>query len=784
MSRIARWGQAALHTLPRQQISLAAPAQPSRRCYSNDYDGQDDGSGPSTSCFQSPESQHPRSDRHQNRGPSTSIAPPPDGYDLLLSQFEAGSALAKPTHSNDELNLSLLRKLRPLPGKQRKHFRGERLREKAQMEEKLWQKSIERVSNAFGLPQVRKLAREAGLEGQIVRGKKQVIVAALVEKVFGYKPPRTLESTAAGRSGSYDQAIGQLSSASHEVSQTDLFLLLADGGAKLNQLAGTFGTRLTPRVSTDEEGRNVYSIEARGDEQQVGAPIEKALQSVSELKILQRVTLQLPRAALDPKTIRYIASRTGCFIEYTTTPSGPNANPHETTLDLWAFRASSHTYARICLAAFQADLYQGARPLLSFAKRSHSDPDYAPSDESSHQMERYCFHPHALASPQSWLTQLTAGGSSAQMFRLGRLRGSRGGLLGRGDDDATQASTLVELETGNALGAERNWAWLEEYMAADKLDLVSSSTAGEAGGLTTSYSLTAGTLAFPGPQSPPEDVGSVLSHLASLLSPPLPGSWPLDTAYQWLRNRDPQAPFERRPLWVPGQLPGVASDLEGSMGEGVKRLLSSEVQEGDSDEAAAASQREVLRMTYRVQTKDGEDIEPIYRLVVDIEERESEAVAEEAANTATLDAHLDGAAAEPSVSSTPVLHPYNYRVVSAHVTTAREADILAPEHKSDLRLTTRKDRQLTFFELESLAASLQPYLEQMQSSVGESVVKRRTKRMEEEQRRGGSEAAEHSSSPLAPAARKQEAYSSTEELQRNWRATLKGSRGFMKLLGR
>lgn len=293
MSRIARWGQAALHTLPRQQISLAAPAQPSRRCYSNDYDGQDDGSGPSTSSFQSPESQHPRSDRHQNRGPSTSIAPPPDGYDLLLSQFEAGSALAKPTHSNEELNLSLLRKLRPLPGKQRKHFRGERLREKAQMEEKLWQKSIERVSNAFGLPQVRKLAREAGLEGQIVRGKKQIIVAALVEKVFGYKPPRTLESTAAGRSGSYDQAIGQLSSASHEVSQTDLFLLLADGGAKLNQLAGTFGTRLTPRVSTDEEGRNVYSIEARGDEQQVGAPIEKALQSVSEVS--RRVAVRILR---------------------------------------------------------------------------------------------------------------------------------------------------------------------------------------------------------------------------------------------------------------------------------------------------------------------------------------------------------------------------------------------------------------------------------------------------------------------------------------------------------
>lgn len=382
-------------------------------------------------------------------------------------------------------------------------------------------------------------------------------------------------------------------------------------------------------------------------------------------------------------------------------------------------------------------------------------------------MERYCFHPHALASPQSWLTQLTAGGSSAQMFRLGRLRGSRGGLLGRGDDNAAQASTLVELETGNALGAERNWAWLEEYMAADKLDLVSSSTAGEAGGLTTSYSLTAGTLAFPGPQSPPEDVGSVLSHLASLLSPPLAGSWPLDTAYQWLRNRDPQAPFERRPLWVPGQLPGVASDLEGSMGEGVKRILPSEVQEGDSGEAAAASQREVLRMTYRVQTKDGEDIEPIYRLVVDIEERESEAVAEEAANTAILDAHLDGAAGEPSVSSTSDSHPYTYRIVSAHVTTAREADILAPEHKLDLRLTTRKDRQLTSFELESLATSLQPYLEQMQSSVGESVVKRRTKRMEEEQRRGGSEAAEHSSSPLAPAARKQEAYSSTEELQQD-----------------
>lgn len=291
MSRLAGWGQATLSRatynggIPRCQRFAAASQSTAQRWYSDRASDEDDDlldfldeaeAGPSKP---SPSSLPSSSTSSGPKRPSK--AAPPDGFDLLRSHFEVESpGLYRQREygkEEEEVNLSLLRKLHPDPRNIRKKFKGDREKEHEGMQRRMWAKSNERVAHTFNIPQLRSLAKQAGLPKEVVQAPKLEIVAALVESVFGVHPPRSVKM---------DEQEGdnrRIFMREHEVSQADLFLLLADSGSKLSQIAGTFGTRLTPKVMTDARGRNVYKIVATGYVSQVGLPIERALKSASEV---------------------------------------------------------------------------------------------------------------------------------------------------------------------------------------------------------------------------------------------------------------------------------------------------------------------------------------------------------------------------------------------------------------------------------------------------------------------------------------------------------------------
>lgn len=614
-----------------------------------------------------------------------------DSVSAEMETTEAGHIIKK--RELAEVTLEQLQFLRPKLNRFRPPPNLTELQRKALRDKYLWGKAFHDVSAGLTVDQLKMLAVQAGIKVQS-RPKKKVLVEGLLKKQFGLtepkeEPPRPLRDF-------FDRKF--------DLSRTELFILMVNGAKRLSDLAYTSGARVRPSVTQGEGNEVSFGVIASGSKQVLDESFATALDAYKQSIKSQQVELQMPFDQLNQAAIRYISATSRCSVDMV--PGSP------TQLKLSAIKTYAFKLAQSMLAALQAEQLQPERPLLSFATPSPLDPEFANDGQD---LIPYTFLPHVCASPTSWINDSFLGGisGSATAYRLARAnqtsitRVSSGSDLGSEEDK----KTLVDLNnfSNASIDAVQSYKRLEEILGLPENDVASKMLPIE-GEPQILHSLSFGSLAMPTSSQGVSLTGDSPEHL---LLAPLPGTWSLDTAYEWLSNQEKQRQTssnktgdDGRMHFVRGPLPGSAFDSQGSFAEDTGRWV---------DQTLEPKEEEVIRLMY-VGAKSTEGGNA--KLIVDLKENEASAATEakpESEESEELDGEADDASAASSrqASSSP-----RFKVISAQWQLAnKEADILCPDLTVDVRLSsTLSSHPLAADQVTDLLQSLpslQTYVDQL-----------------------------------------------------------------------
>lgn len=420
------------------------------------------------------------------------------------------------------------------------------------------------------------------------------------------------------------------------------------------------------------------------------------------------------------------------------------------------------------LSAMQARCSQSTPTLFSFAAPSPLDADYV--EDSNGELTMYGFLPTIPHSALTSSLKAALGDRlSATLFRLVRARKALWSPRPR--SSALQRLSLVDVnDDQQPLDTPRNSLRLDERLSPIAAPLENLPLQASAQNATSTQSLHIGNLLFPGRQSENESVSSpVLQHV---FGAPLSGSWPLDTAFEWFRQRQPLVQQQAQPVWSPLHLNGSATDAISEHAAGLRMWMKQgKAQEEekirlvywvaplswdtvkddlvkleiDIREVAQVNPAPELEQEQELNKGQEQDLEPEQEL--DLEQSASsqqgnevdDIFGEKEPNASVRESSsLDDLFGEtvtisdPSSADADTKRQFSYVVDSARWTVSRRADIFAPDHDIDFRAETNTSVPVNLEALQEMQV-LKDYCSSLDELARARSVKQSTEEQEQHQ---------------------------------------------------